>query len=321
MSCTPQGSTTPVLGLCKPNGGEQAWSTAINGNWDTIDAMLQNNIAAGTSITLSLANGILTISSSAGGTLVRGSLAGFTLSNDVNTPNTFLDIAAGQAADSTNANYISGAAFTKNTTTFVVGTGKGGLCPGLGALTPSTWFHVFAAVVSGSYDVFFDVNVAAANKPGGTTSFRRIGSFLTSSAASPNTAIMSFSQSGDLFEWYVPVLDLQTTNPGTSAILRGLSVPTGVAVNAWINNGITIGSPASTVSVYCSDPATVDIAPTGSGTPQSTLTAVPNQYNSYLTRIHTNTAGQIRTRFSFSDSATTYNIATVGWEDRRGRDT
>ena len=36
--CTPQGTTTPGLGLCKPNNGEVGWTNAINGNWDILDA-------------------------------------------------------------------------------------------------------------------------------------------------------------------------------------------------------------------------------------------------------------------------------------------
>jgi microcystin-dependent protein len=36
--CTPLGTTTPGLGLCKPNNGEVGWTNAINGNWDILDA-------------------------------------------------------------------------------------------------------------------------------------------------------------------------------------------------------------------------------------------------------------------------------------------
>lgn len=35
--CTPLGTSTPGLGLCKPNNGETGWTNAINGNWDILD--------------------------------------------------------------------------------------------------------------------------------------------------------------------------------------------------------------------------------------------------------------------------------------------
>jgi microcystin-dependent protein len=36
--CTPLGTVTSNLGLCKPQAGEVGWSSAINSNWDTVDA-------------------------------------------------------------------------------------------------------------------------------------------------------------------------------------------------------------------------------------------------------------------------------------------
>ena len=36
--CTPLGSVTSQLGLCKPQAGEVGWSSAVNQNWDTVDA-------------------------------------------------------------------------------------------------------------------------------------------------------------------------------------------------------------------------------------------------------------------------------------------
>lgn len=37
-TCTPLGSVTSLLGLCKPLAGEVGWTTAINQNWDKLDA-------------------------------------------------------------------------------------------------------------------------------------------------------------------------------------------------------------------------------------------------------------------------------------------
>lgn len=37
--CTPGGTTTPVLLLCKPAVGEVGWTDAVNGNFDSLDAL------------------------------------------------------------------------------------------------------------------------------------------------------------------------------------------------------------------------------------------------------------------------------------------
>src|SRR5205823_4026141 len=66
--------------------------------------------------TITASGGVISASGGGGsGTVVRGAIAGLTLSNDGTTPNSVLDIAAGQAADSTAAVYMTLAAFTKST--------------------------------------------------------------------------------------------------------------------------------------------------------------------------------------------------------------
>ena len=133
-------------------------------------------------------------SPSAGGILaINGYINGFTLSNDGSTPNTVLDIAAGYAADSTDAVMITGTAFTKKTgASWAAGSG-GYMC----SVTTSTWYHVFAIINSGSFDVYCDTSPSAANKPASTTAFRYIGSFLTDSSSH----IIAFTQYGQNFVW------------------------------------------------------------------------------------------------------------------------
>ncbi|MFO0701163.1 MAG: tail fiber protein [Nitrospira sp.] len=38
--CTPLGTTTPTVGLCKPGNGETGWTNAINDNWTLLDNRL-----------------------------------------------------------------------------------------------------------------------------------------------------------------------------------------------------------------------------------------------------------------------------------------
>ena len=49
--CTPSGTTTAILQLCKPASGETGWTTAINANWDLLDGLF------GTGNILKVANG------------------------------------------------------------------------------------------------------------------------------------------------------------------------------------------------------------------------------------------------------------------------
>src|SRR5881396_2803539 len=41
--CTPSGTTTAILQLCKPASGETGWSTAINNNWQILDNLFNSN--------------------------------------------------------------------------------------------------------------------------------------------------------------------------------------------------------------------------------------------------------------------------------------
>lgn len=316
MSCTPQGTSTPVLGLCKPVQGETSWAAAMNSNMDILDALLQQNFAAGSSIALSVASGVLTITNTGGGTIVNNHLTGFTLGNDVNTPNTIVTIAAGQCADSTNGSYISGSAFSKTTTTFVVGSGNGGIAPGL-VLSPSTWYHAYAAVVSSSFDVFFDVSTSASHKPGGTTAFRRIGAIKTDGSSN----VLPFVQDGDYLRWKASVLDSSVTAQGTSAASITLaSVPTGVTVQAILNVQMS-SSGGTTVIVQLSDLAANDEAPSDSLAPLATLRSNQSSITDGIGQvvIRTNTSAQIRSRWGSSDGSTVVRLVTLGWYDTRGK--
>ncbi len=147
---------------------------------------------------------------------------GFLLSNDGTTPNTVLDIAAGSRPDSTFTVQITGTAFTKNTTgTWVAGTGNAGMGTGL-TIAASTWYHVFAIINSGSYDVYFDTSTTAANAPAGTTAHRYIGSFETDASSH----IKSFYQVNQSVYYPQQVTDL-TAGSATTATLFTVTAPLG----------------------------------------------------------------------------------------------
>ena len=302
------------------NGYVPVWSgTAGNllaGGW-AIGTSANNLVQLNGSAQLPAVDGSLL--TGIGAALVpRNYIAGYTLSNDAGSPNTVLDIAAGSAADSTNTQNINlGSAYTKSTAgLWAAGTGANGMGVGL-TIANSTWYHVFAIINAGNPDVYFDTSVTAANKPVGTTYFRRIGSFLTDGSAH----IISFTQNGSYFAWGTAVLDVNDTNPGTSAVLKTLaSVPTGVNVFARLNIKPTFASTGSAV-LFVSDPATSDQAPSNTAAPLGTngatsapAGAVPGGYQEVLT----STSAQIRYRLSASGASDVVRMATLGWIDSRG---
>lgn len=151
-----------------------------------------------------------------------GYINGFTLANDVSTPNTVLDIAAGFAIDSTNVFAIQGTAFTKSTAgVWAAGTGANGMGTGL-TIANSTWYHVFAIINAGAFDVYFDTSAAGANAPASTTAKRYIGSFKTDGSAH----IIAFIQLGQMFFWTLPVNDISSGGSSTAA-LTAFTTPLG----------------------------------------------------------------------------------------------
>jgi hypothetical protein len=239
-------------------------------------------------------------------------LRGLTLSNDSGTPNSVLDIAAGSCADSTNAVPIIGTAFTKSTAgSWVAGTGNNGMGSGL-TIANSTWYHVFPIINNGSYDVYFDTSITAANKPASTTAFRRAGSFLTDGSAH----IIAFIQSGDLFLWMTPVNSLSGGSFSSTPTQITMAVPLGVSVIAQFAALGTVGSPGARNILFYSPLQNAQTANSPAGNNMISWGAADQQSAAQL-EILTDTAQHVQ---GVSDNPTTMNVTTIGWIDRRGRD-
>lgn len=239
-----------------------------------------------------------------------GALFGMTLANDGVTPNTVLDIAAGSCSDSTNTVKIVLGAFTKSIAgTWVAGTANNGMGVGLTA-TLNTWYHVFAIIVSGVADVYFDTSVTAANKPVGTTSFRRIGSIRLDASVH----ITPFVQNGDRFDLSGPVQEFLGT-PGvvTAVTLTFSSVPPGVVVAVAMTG--FLGDSVVGSGMYLSALAQADL---GVGTGATALVSVAGaNVNSWYITVVTNTLAQIRRRMSTTTANCAINV--IGYVDTRGR--
>lgn len=247
-------------------------------------------------------------------TPLRGWIAGLTLST-AGSSATF-SVAAGEASDSTNAVLLSlAASISKTTSAWAVGTGNGGL--DTGAIANSTWYHAYLIrrPDTGVVDVVFSTNASSPTLPTDYTQYRRIGSLRTNGSAQ----WVSFTQDGDYFRWSASVLDVNTTNPGTSAVSATLTVPTGVNVFALFNGNVN--STDANPVLHFSDLAATDEAPSGSAAPLgSALTSGgPTVALTGPLQIRSNTSAQIRYRISASTANTSVRIATLGWFDSRGR--
>lgn len=251
---------------------------------------------------------------------LRSYLAGLTLSNDSGTPNSVLDIAAGQATDSTNTVMINLSAFTKSTAgLWVAGSGNNGMGNGL-TVGASTWYHVCAIINNGSPDVYFDTDVnCTSNSPASTTARRRIGSFKTNGASQ----ILGFVQDGDYFQWTaISASDFSTLNPGTGATTTLLNVPTGVNILAQTIFIVQNTGGGGAAVMWVNDLAVNSIVPTQNEA--QTINAQTGATGQVIASpvelmVRTNTSGQVRYRLSFSDGNTTVTAYTRGWTDTRGR--
>lgn len=238
--------------------------------------------------------------------VVLNYISGLTLSNDGTTPNSVLDIAAGTAADSTNASMITlASAFTKSTAgTWTAGTGNNGMGTGL-TIANSTWYHVFAIINASAADVYFDTSVSAANKPVGTTYFRRIGSFKTDGSAH----IITFQQVGNIFRWLTPVLDGSNVTLSTTYANLTISAPLGVSTEAYGNVQETTNHAVQVRPTFGTDGAAAGGA--------SPLGKVGNQSTGLSAwRCLTNTSSQIQ--WGSEAAAAGSYLTTEGWVDFRG---
>ena len=322
-------SFTTNLGLTKPEVGasNNTWGSKTNADWDIVDGIFTSasttpvaivlrddmkfvnatttsqqvllscaGISTGTQRTLTApdASGTIALQS-----VLRGYIGGLTLSNDAVTPNSKLDVSTGVAMDDTNTTMLSLASGVINCGT----TGANGL--DTGSLAISTWYHTFAIGTPGAATTALLASTSLSpSMPATYTLKRRIGSFLTDGSAH----IIPFVQSGDMFLWSTARLDFNST--GGSGAVTLASVPTGVNVIAIFNFYGAVNSgefrSANFYSLVAGNP-TIN-ASIGNADIQ---TAAQFQ-------ILTNTSGQIGN--TVDAGWPTFELNTVGWIDRRGRD-
>jgi hypothetical protein len=235
-------------------------------------------------------------------TPVAGLLFGLTLSTV--GASAIFGIAAGRAVDSTITDLMMlGAALTKTTGAWAVGSGTGSL--DTGSIAASTWYHAYLIkrLDTGVVDVLISLSATSPALPTNYGVFRRIGSMKTDGSG----LWTKFVQLGDEFLWDSTV-GLSLGTGSTSVALATMAVPTGVQVNVLF--AAEINTSATMASTFWSPDVSA-----GSGVDivgfNGTLSG--GTYNK-----RTNTSGQIK--YVSSSSGGVLTVWTIGWVDRRGRD-
>jgi len=248
--------------------------------------------------------------------ILQSYLGGLTLSNDGTNPTTDIDIAAGISADSTGVDYmkLSSALVKRVSTSWTVGTGQG--CLDTGSIPTSGTVHIFEIKRTDTsvVDILCSVSASSPTMPSGYTEKRRIGSIMTDGSAH----IISFLQRGDDFYWLDPVLDINATD-ATTAATRTISVPSGINVKAYLDV-FTLNGSGGISGTYFSSPNVNDDSTSLSANVIPSVgfdNGTGNRSAGGQVSVWTNTSAQIRTR---SVASLTLRVSTLGWLDRRGRD-
>jgi hypothetical protein len=266
-------------------------------------------------VTFGLASGTPTFAAAnlTGANFFRGSIDGLVTSR---ASTTTVTVAAGACRDSTDDKTLALTASTKtlqSSGAWATGTGANGL--DAGARANNTWYHVWviANAAGATVDWLFSSSATAPTMPTGYTLKRRIGAVKTDGSGN----ILDYRQTGDEFWWYNPIRDVNVTNPGLTAVLRTLSVPTGVKCRAVIgvftyDGGTSGGGPNAGL---ISDPDVSDSGAVNCGT----YSSAANTLSVCQVSCWTNTSSQVRTKWSTSAASTNVLLDTLGWQDQRGK--
>ncbi len=236
---------------------------------------------------------------------------------------TTVSVAPGTATSDEGALYpmVLAATMTKSLSAWAAGSGNGAL--DAGTIAANTWYHLHLIYnpATAAVDLVLSLSPTAPALPSGYVGRRRIASVKTNGASQ----LVAWAQRGDSFLWSAPVVDYRSTYNPAAARSVGLSVPTGIQVDADIL--ISCISATTTFALLVTSFDQADTAPNvyvGSQTPTVPWTMeVPYGIAAYSTvskRVRTSSTGAIRLRASVDTGSDGYvSIMTDGWIDTRGR--
>jgi len=249
---------------------------------------------------------------------IGGRISGLTTSNATDAAHD-ISITPGRCDDDSATPVLmsSGGVITKQIdAVWVAGSGAGGLDAGV--VAADTWYHIFIIqnTVTGAVDALFSTSVSAPTLPTDYTRQRRIGSVLTDGSAN----IIPYNQVVDEWLWETAVQEFNDTNPGTSALTKTVTVPTGLKVE-WRGVGsYRVTNSATDEGAYFTPIDEVpDVAATDLNGQLVVTDSGGDERASSELRILTNTSAQIRVRVSISQLNDRVAGTTYGWRDTRGR--
>lgn len=246
--------------------------------------------------------------------LPRGYIDGCILSNNGSDATNDIDFAAGVCRDSTNTADMTCAAMTKRLDAdWAAGTNQGMRYSGA-AITDTT-YHLYAIIkADGTQDWFAYAGTdPTAVLPSGYVAWRMVGSIIRSGGA-----IVGFVQTGDFFQRKSPSV-ISAANPGTSAVLATVGVPSGVKVS-W-RGAVNWSGGSNNAMLYVSSPDATDQAPSGTVSPLNNAGSEASAAIDVAVQLEivTNTSSQIRYRSNASGASDTIYIATFAWTHPRGK--
>lgn len=245
-----------------------------------------------------------------------GFINGLTLAR-VSTTTYSVATGAARNEDAGTAALVSlGTALTKSLSAWAAGNNNGSL--DTGTITLNSWYHVHLIqnLSTGAVDVLLSLSATAPTMPSGYTARRRIGSIRTDASSQ----VTAFVQNGDKFLWDVPVSDVNATNPGTAAVTRTLTVPTGAVVFPIVSWQVDAAA-TTAMGVLVTPLSITDTAPSSTLTTvrARAATASGGAAAAVVSDIATNTSAQVRTRCESASASDVLRATTHGWVDPRGK--
>lgn len=304
----------------------KTFDTAGTGNSFKINGQAISSVSGNTSkaatITGSLTNGHVAVFDSSGNikdggavpSLVYSSIAGCLITSLTGSSTTAAaTITAGQAADSTNASYITCAGYSWAASN---GNAINGTDAASSTLANSTTYHIFVCSGGSGTGTFCSASLTPTFPTGYATYSRRIGSFKTNGSGAPLPFTQIESSGGAIINYLTTqVQDINTSATGNSSrTLYTMTVPQGISVQWNGRIGTTTGQ-----NVIITSPFETDVAPSPLGNPNITpgydlQDPTSGALFANFEKI-TNTSGQIGARAS-NNSTTLYGY-TSGWIDFR----
>jgi hypothetical protein len=246
--------------------------------------------------------------------LPLGYLSGLEISHAADTEHD-ITVAAGKARDATDAaDMVLASAITKRfDAEFVVGSTNGGFAEGE-SLPASGTIHLWLIKRSdtGVVDVMANNHATTGLSPALPANYdykRRIFSLRTDSSSN----IINGDQWGTgvnrTWMYDTPILDVNTANPGTSAVTVALSTPGGIITKA-LTHASTVQ--VATAMTYFSSLGNNDMAPSLSAAPL--YQGVCGHSGVIPVVLLTNTASQIRFRCDVTNASNYIRIVILGYE-------